>query len=444
MFNDEILGLFNLGDRTLEDWTAASIEKHRKGDGVLNVTDGDGKPVAGARISFRQVGSDFKIGANLFMLDEFSHQEQNDEYKRLFADCFNIATLPFYWSDIEPEQGKPRYDRDSPKLYRRPAPDLCLEYCEANGIMPKAHCLNYATFLPKWLKEADVATEKYYLEKRFEELAERYSGRIRDWEVTNETFFNFDSKSLFYRDPEFVEWSFKTAEKYFRCSNRLIINEAHCRVWGLENRYANRSPYFMQIERALAKGCRIDSIGMQFHMFLLRNEIEPIIKRLKYFDAGLLNETMDVYAALNIPQQITEVTIPAFSNNMEDEELQAEIIRRLYHIWFAHPAMEAIIYWNLVDGFAHAAPQGDMTSGENIYYGGFVRYDFTPKPAYYVVKKLLNETWRTNTQAETDADGKASFRGFYGDYEAIVTMPDGTQRTKKLHLAKTGRNNFTL
>ena len=73
--------------------------------------------------------------------------------------------------------------------------------------------------------------------------------------------------------------------------------------------------------------------------------------------------------------QVTEVTIPAYSNSAEDEALQAEVLEKLFTIWFSHPAMEAAIYWNLVDGYAAFAPQGDMTAGENYYHGGLIRFD---------------------------------------------------------------------
>ena len=44
-----------------------------------------------------------------------------------FYRYFNLATVPFYWNTLEPEYGKPRYAKDSVKIYRRPAPDLCME-----------------------------------------------------------------------------------------------------------------------------------------------------------------------------------------------------------------------------------------------------------------------------------------------------------------------------
>ena len=118
--------------------------------------------------------------------------EKNEIYKARFAEAFNLATLPFYWKDLEPERGKPRYAKDSPRVYRRPSPDLCVEWCESNGIEPKEHCLNYPAdyTCPDWAK-GEVQKEKAFLEKRFRELAERYAGRIPMWEVTNELLVSF-------------------------------------------------------------------------------------------------------------------------------------------------------------------------------------------------------------------------------------------------------------
>ena len=107
--------------------------------------------------------------------------------------------------------------------------------------------------------------------------------------------------------------------------------------------------------------------------------------------------------------------------SFEDEEVQAELIEKLYTVFFSHPAMEAIIYWNLVDGYAVAAPQGDMTKGENIYYAGLMNFDLSKKKSYDVIKKLFSEKWRTETECFTDSNGKFEFRGFYGDYDLKIS-----------------------
>jgi len=273
----------------------------------------------------------------------------------------------------------------------------------------------------------DIHREKHLLEKRFRELAELYSARIPMWEVTNETFWNPSGKSNFYRQPDYIEWSFKTAERYF-AANKLVINEAHSRIWDDTWFHRSRSPYYMQIENALLKGARIDGIGFQFHMFHGK-DMDNVAKQAKtFYDPARIYDVLDVYAGLGKPLQITEITIPAYSNDPGDEAVQAEILRELYRIWFSHPAMEAIIYWNLPDGYAAFSPPGDCSSGENMYYGGLCRFDMTPKPAYNVVKDLFGSEWRTNF--ERDAAGRLSFRAFHGTYDVEATSNGRTVRAE--------------
>lgn len=414
-----------------------AIEQNRKGKAYITVVDKDGNGVENAKIYVAQKTHEFKYGANIFMLDEMESDEKNAAYKEAFKDIFNIATIPFYWSDLEPVQGQPRYTADSPKIYRRPAPDLCVDFCLKNGIEPKCHCLNYEAWLPKWLKDAEVGYHKKMLEKRFRELAERYADIIPSWEVTNETFTPNDNYSKFYKEDDFVEWSFRMADRYFP-TNRLIINDDY-HAW--EPFRENRSQYYMQIERLAYKGItHLDSIGMQFHSFF-NKEKEAEIAKTRY-NPVYLYRVLDKYAQLGKKIQITEMTIPAYSDSIEDEEVQAELIEKLYTVFFSHPAMEAIIYWNLVDGYAAAAPQGDMTKGENIYYAGLMNFDLSKKRSYDVVKKLFSEKWHTETECITDSNGKFDFRGFYGDYDLEISYK-GKVINNKITLSE-NKNNISV
>lgn len=414
---DGVMRLFRLMAEETNARVEAGIELNRKGPMLFTFKDKDGKILENVHLKVTQKTHDFKYGADLFMLDEIvDSKEKNEAYKEHFAAAFNLATVPFYWEDLEPEPGKPRYAADSPRIYRRPPTDLCIDWCERNVIEPKCHILNYANFTPQWAK-GDIFKEKSLLEKRMRELAERYARRIRMWEVTNETFWGTNFRgSNFYQQDDFIEWSFKTAEKYFP-ANELIINE-YAGVWS-SGYHRDRSRYYMQIERALLKGARIDGVGLQFHMFH-KGGAEDVIKKTRdYYDPMRLFDVMDTYAKLGRPLQITEITIPAYSEDPGDEETQAEILRTLYRIWFSHRAMKAIIYWNLPDGYAAFAKPGDFSCGENMYYGGLCRFDMTPKPAYQVVRDLFGKQWRTNF--ERDVGGQFSFRGFHGTYELEAT-----------------------
>ena len=104
---------------------ADGIEKNRKGWCKVRLTDENGKPVSGKKIKLTQKNHDFKYGANIFMLDEFQDDADNAEYRRFFKEYFNLATVPFYWDGLEPTEGKPRYDKDSEKIYRPRAGALC-------------------------------------------------------------------------------------------------------------------------------------------------------------------------------------------------------------------------------------------------------------------------------------------------------------------------------
>ena len=438
---DIALKYFDEQQEFMQTTVAQNIERYRKGDGRITVCNEKGEPIEGAKITLKQKTHAFKYGANIFMLDELETPEKNQAYRDGFKEIFNLATIPFYWNTLEPEQGKPRYAKDSPKIYRRPAVDLCMEYCAENNIEPKCHCLNYDSFAPDWLKDADVDTHKKALDKRFRELSERYADKIPSWEVTNETLIAYapdNSFRKFYNEDDFVEWSFHTAERYFP-NNRLIINDYGTFDYGFRG---NRTPFYMQIERLFHNGVwHLDSIGMQFHSFFPKAS-ESYMSFYRYNPKGLYS-VLDTFAKFGKALQITEMTIPAYSAEQEDEDIQAELIEKLYTVFFSHPAMEAIIYWNAVDGYAWRAEPGDMTAGENVYYGGLMRFDLTKKKAFHVIDELFNKKWRTQTSVTTDKDGKATFRGFYGDYELQMEI-DGKTVTKQISLLPTKNNVYTV
>ena len=72
-----------------------------------------------------------------------------------------------------------------------------------------------------------------------------------------------------------------------------------------------------------------------------------------------------------------------------------------------------------------------MTIGENYYHGGLLRFDMTPKPAYYKIKELTQRIWHTEEDGVTDENGNISFRGFYGKYDLEITK-DGETFTKEI------------
>ncbi|MGM9666105.1 MAG: endo-1,4-beta-xylanase [Eubacteriales bacterium] len=401
------------------------IEKNRKGNFTVKT---DLK--AGAKVRVKLKNHKFRFGCNIFMLDEIPNdKEKNEKYKEKLKELFNMATLPFYWDATEPEEKKTRYDKRSEKIYRRPPIDLCMEFCEKNGIEPREHGLCYEHFFPEWLKGKSDSEVKAHLEKRMGEISLRYADKIPTIEVTNEVFWgNFVTP--FYFSPDFMEWCYKTAAKYFP-SNKLCINEWTGAVW--DNVASPWDNYYVLIENLLLKGCRIDAVGMQYHMFHRSEDYFNNTRKL--YNLPHLFKVLDNYARFGKPVQITEVTIPAYTQNEEDEQSQADVIEKLYSLWFSYPNVEQIVYWNLVDGYAAFTTPGNMNDGENYYRGGLLRFDMSEKPAYKRLRHLIKEVWTTNEDVIADENGEIKFRGFFGEYE--ITADD---KTYTLNLDKDGQD----
>ena len=350
------------------------IEKNRKGNFTV-------KAKAGEKVAVKLKNHKFRFGCNMFMLDEIpDDKSKNEIYKAKLTEFFNMATVPFYWDATEPEEGKTRYEKNSAKLYRRPPADLCVEFCEKNGLEPREHALCYNGFFPDWLKAKTVEEEKALIEKRMQEISSRYADKIPTIEVTNEMLWP-SGKTQFYSQPDYIDFCFKLAEKYFP-NNTLCINEWSS-IWE-----SNETPwdnYYSYINGELLKGGRIDAIGMQYHVFH---------KKEKY-----LEETRKLY---------------------DLAQSQADVLEKLYSLWFSYPNVSQIVYWNLVDGYAAFTTPGDMEGGENYYRGGLLRFDMSEKPAYKRLKHLIKEVWTTDETILADKNGNVNFRGFYGEYEVTV------------------------
>ena len=393
---------------------------------MCHIIDENGNPISGKAIKLTQKTHDFKYGANIFMLDEFESEKDNAEYRRFFKEHFNLATVPFYWDALESQEGKPRFNKNSEKIYRRPAPDLCVDYCEENGILLKLHCLVYDKFTPEWLQKLPLEEVKKKYAERFRQIAERYSGRMYEFEVINELLCEsgWSLKTKLSDQKDIIEWSFNLARKYFP-NEVLVINEGNP-IQGL-SRDDYRNPYYMMIENSLQKGTQIDRIGLQNHMFTgatARNE-EQYENCVRNFDKGFCNpksiwKGLDVISELGLPLELTEVTIPTLGDTIEDEELQADMLKLWYSVWFSHPAVETIVYWNTIDGYAY---NDGKSWNENNCRGGLWHHDLTPKKSAEMLKKLFNEIWHTDLELTTDKDGYIDFRGFYGDY--IAETDDG-------------------
>lgn len=407
------------------------IEDNRKGWGVIRIVDSTGKPVIRATVRLKLVKHAFHFGGNAFLLNQFEEADRNAAHDEAFKRIFNLAVVPFYWSDLEPEQGKPRFAKDSPKIYRRPAPDLVLEFCETNGIEPKGHPLCWHSTLPDWLP-TDKRQVAALLERRIEEIAARYRERIRIWDVCNEPlgYPAYNPPALRLPDNH-AEFSFQVASRCFPRSSMLTLNDFIC--W--ETLRGEYTPYYMLARHLQQLDVNLGGLGLQFHMFCRGEKLREWSQ--SRLDPHHLLATLDQYARLGIPMNISEVTIGSHEDLGDGQAFQREVTERLYRLWFSHPMTNGIVYWNLVDGATYVKPGWD----ENQYKGGLLNNDLSPKPVFEALERLIRGEWHTSETVEYEEGANNRFHGFYGDYEASVQTGSG-ETTHSLRLSNESSNNF--
>jgi endo-1,4-beta-xylanase len=382
------------------------IRTHRMATGALRVLRPDGTPLASTPVRLTQTRHAFEFGCNAFLLDDLGSPEQEAVFTERFRSVFNLTPIGFYWSEIEPERGKHRFSPDSPHRRRRPPIDRVLDWCDANGITPKAHPLVWHRFVPDWFPR-DPGAARAAIRERIELLAARYAGRIRSWDVVNEAVIVPADSPL---PPDYAAFAFQVAAECFPADCELVYNEYIWAVWSQFQR--EYSQLHLLIENLLLRGCRLDALGLQFHAWVSPERAAG--RDSNFFDPAFLFSRLDHCAAFGRPLHISEISIPAWASEPLGETFQAAALRLLYRTWFSHPSVHSIVYWNLPDG-------GAETADENAQQLGLTRADFSPKPAWTALHDLVNLEWHTETEAVTDADGVLRFTGFRGDYR--ITVP---------------------
>jgi len=387
-------------ERQILAQTQPAIDKHRKADAKIRIVDPAGHPLGGVQVAVEQVRHKFLFGCNIYMFDRYGTDRQNNAYKKRFEELFNYATVGFYWRPYEPQRGKPGY------AYT----DKVVAWCHERGIRMKGHPL-------LWGEEAGVPLwsggqpSPEVQRQRVHDIIGRYRDKIGFWEVVNEPSHQAEPK---------IDEPYRWARQVDPQAD-LIVNDYYV--------LADGCPAFLRLlTKACQSGVPFDGIGIQAH--------EP---RTMRFPLDRVQEILDQYASLGKELHITEFTptsgrqpiTASHRQGVWDEEAQADYAVKFYRVCFAHPAIRAITWWDLCD-------QGSWLPG-----GGMLRADLSPKPVYEQIRRLIHEEWRTRLTATTDADGRLSFRGFFGSYRLAVELK-GRKAQQEYELRETGQPETTI
>lgn len=393
-------------DPSLQKEIDSNIEKYRKSDGTITVTDENGKPVANAAVVIKQQSSEFKFGSNLFVLHQLASPELNRKYEEGFVKLFNFATIPFYWAELEPLQDSLRFNEGSVPMWRRPPPDEMVKWCKAHNILIKGHPMLYikSKFMPAWLPKNDPEKLRKLSEKHMIQLAQRYGKDVSMWDVINENVARLKNPSVWHAAPEdYLAWAFKKADSLFPKTATLLINDE------TKTAHDSTEQYVASVNSLLQQNIRVDGVGIQFHMLKPKEFLSG-----EFFPPAQLQKAYNELGKLGKPLWITEITVPSRGEN--GFQNQAFIVKSIYRMWFSQPRIKGITWWNLGDGTAFGT--------ENSFLGGLLDSAMNPKPAYMALDQLINHDWRTNLTLKTDANGRVRFRGFHGNYAIQISKGD--------------------
>lgn len=418
---------------TLEPRIAAGISTHRMAQVEVKVVDAAGAPVPGAVVEAVQTGHAFHFGANCFILQGYDDQGLNDRYEQHFLRLFNAATVPFYWGPLEPQPGRLRFAADSERVWRRPPGDFTVDWCRRHNLFINGHTLvwdNPQWHVPAWMPK-DPAECARLTAQRIRQLAQRYGGIIQRWDVLNERCHSWRKPTPFPDTPmphDFDLLAFREAEAALPPEAILMIND----YWGVFS--PNEGKYRDLITELLWRGMRIDAIGLQIHNFSPADNLR--VCRAEKFRPDDMLQALDAYACFSRPLHVSEITLAQPEETPEGEAAQAELVRRYYRLWFSHPLIDSITWWNVADG--GAAP------GETGVLSGLLDREHRPKAAYRALDKLINEEWTTRTGALTaGAEGCVRFRGFKGAYR-LTASAGGKRAVIDTALAAHGTITITL
>lgn len=386
-----------------------AIRKHRTATTTITLHD-NGTPLAHQDVVVEQKKHKFLFGTNwgegtLALVNgelEGKAKELAELRNEHFLHLFNQATLPFYWARFEPERGKPQIER---------LRNLAQWYVE-HGCTVKGHPLCWHTLAPEWLLPLG---NREILQAQLERIRREVSGfadLIDCWDVVNEAvimpiYDRYENgltrvcKEL--GRIELIRLTFSAA----RAANpnaTLLLND-----------FDVSPAYDILIEGCLAAGIQIDVIGIQSHMhqgYWGVERTQNILERFERFNLPIhFTETTLVSGDLMPPEivDLNDYQVDSWPSTPEGEERQAQEVVLHYKTLFAHPAVEAITWWDLSDGGWLNAP------------AGLLRWDQSPKPAYHELLKLIKrEWWLAPRRMTTDAAGQLTLTGFLGDYELTV------------------------
>jgi GH35 family endo-1,4-beta-xylanase len=362
----------------------ARIEKHRKADVTVQVSDKKGRPLTNAEVELHMTAHTFAFGSATNFTALLKEDADGEQYRKTFLENFNKTTTEtgFRWQN---------WFRGSDKAIASRKAQLMqsLQWYQQHHIPVRGHYLMWGPLEPRFQPEHLLDKPVELRQALFAHMSDKTNwskGLVAEWDAINHiigwgtTYADLCGKEIY------VEAMKRGREL---CPGQpLWVNEGQVLPSG------SRIVSYKEIVQYLVEaGAAPDGIGFMAHF--RESSLTPPAR---------VYEVLDEFAQIVPALQLTEFDVEAG----DDFELQGDYFRDILLTAFSHPAMKGIINWGFWEGM-HWRPQAALWS-EN----------WQIKPAGEAWRKYVYGEWWSRESTQTNSNGTAEARVFNGKYQLTV------------------------
>lgn len=377
----------------------ARIEKYRKADMRLLVTDINGDPLKNWNVNVKMKSHEFEFGTAVNSSLFAGNRNQSTIYENKLLDIdgkgngFNTVVFEnsLKWRAWDGEWPTNKSEKIN-----------AIKWLAENDITMRGHVLLWPgwQFMPNHM-ESNRTDSGYLVDQIKNRVTSMLTNpdiaaNIRDWDVINEIAANRDIEDALKGQPGYMTGREIYAETFKQVKEidpglTTYLND-YITIGSNRDSGILYDEYKKFIREMLEAGADIDGIGFQAHIGGSPTAPEKVYKILE-----------DFYQEFNTEAKITEYdTDPLVSG-----DLGAKYMEDFLTIIFSHISVKGFLMWGFWDG-AHWKQNAPMYN-----------QDWSIKPSGEAFINKVYSDWWTDENLQTNQDGYLELKGFKGDYEII-------------------------
>ncbi len=380
---------------------AENIEKFRKANLSLQVTNTAGETIEGANIEVKMLQHDFAFGAAVNANKIAGNNAQNNIYESKITNLDGKGH-GFNWVVFENDLKWPAWEDnwfvDNDGIAR------AVQWLRSKNIKIRGHTLVWpgSNNMPN-----DIAANQNnidYINNRIDNHLESIlnypgiKGEIEEWDVLNEITTNrslenyFKGETGYETGREYLAEIFKKT-KALDPNTGLWLNDFVTISTNSKPGNGNYDNLKKFTRELLDAGVELEGLGFQGHIGGFPNGIPSVLETLD-----------DFHNEFGLKAKITEYDMPTFV----DAETAAQYLGDFLTAIYGHESMNGFLFWSFWDGATWI--QGGTKSN-------FFQTNWTANPSLDVFNDLVFNQWWTNETISTNSNGSSNIRVFKGMYE---------------------------